>query len=443
MRHLVCVVIVALAASEAYAVGKINRYSSLSSDYCRNVNRYASTGLDAAYYNPAGLVFGREGLGLKILNQSTLIYGQFSITDEDALALGGADGIAKYNRTEEAWDMLWASPMAMAVYNTGTWALYAAVGVVGGGGVGLKGDHPILLENSDYVLENINAKVREALGQPGDFYSDLDFDKSMFEAATVLGALMLGGAYRVADWLSVGGHGKYVYGFGSMELRTKFKVFQEQLGWGPALDGTDEIELEGSTEGHGWAWTVSAHLNPLEELSIALKYESLTEVEMTTTATVDTAGILTGEATRSDIPGQLTLGIDYRITPRWSAQGSFAYFMNEQAQVGELLGYDPSSELEGGWEFGVGTEYIINEDLLVSAGYLYLRPGYRQKTRTASRFINEGHMVGVGGVYRFSQEVDMILGLLAMIDEPGMNRKNDIELRVDMYVASLGFNFWF
>ena len=56
MRQLGIIVFISLLASQVHAVGKINRYTSLSADYCRNVNRYAATGLDAAYYNPAGII---------------------------------------------------------------------------------------------------------------------------------------------------------------------------------------------------------------------------------------------------------------------------------------------------------------------------------------------------------------------------------------------------
>ena len=443
MRQFGIIIFISLLASQVHAVGKINRYTSVSADYARNVNRYAATGLDAAYYNPAGLVFGRKGFGLKLLNQSTLIYGRFTITDEEALNLKGHDGEPRYDPEVENRDTLLPSPMLTASYNTGKWAVFVATGPVGGGGVMLEGDHPILLENSSYVLDNINIKVREVIGGEEDLYTDLDFDESYFQAATVYGALMLGASYRVNDWLALSANGKYVYAFGNMELRTRFQVYNDDFLWQDAPDGSDSIEVQGDIEGHGFAVMAGAHLKPMKNLNIALKYETLTEVEVTTTATIDTAGILTGEPTRNDVPAQFTAGVDYRVLPELSFQGSFGYFFNKGAEVGELLGYDPSSELENGWEVGAGAEYLVNDDLLVSAGYLYLRSGYRKKTRAASRFSNHGHFVGFGGTYRITDSMDAIVGLMGMIDEPGKNRKDNIELVIDMYVASVGMNFWF
>ena len=67
MRHLIVISVFLACSFDAYAAGKINRYSGLSAEYSRSLNRYAATELDAAYYNPAGLVFGEKGFGFKVL----------------------------------------------------------------------------------------------------------------------------------------------------------------------------------------------------------------------------------------------------------------------------------------------------------------------------------------------------------------------------------------
>ncbi|MBT6433852.1 MAG: hypothetical protein HOK97_08295 [Deltaproteobacteria bacterium] len=442
MRLLIVVSVLLACSFDAYAAGKINRYSGLSAEYSRSLHRYAATELDAAYYNPAGLVFGREGFGLKLLNQSTVLKSRFTITDPEALALVGHDGDLKYNPEEIAYDVVIPSPMMMASYNTGDFAFHMTTGILAGGVIALEGNHPILLENTKYVLDNINAIVEEQTGAP-NFYKDVDFDKSELAAGTYYGGLMLGTTYKAADWVSVALSGKIIYAWGKIGLKTDFQVEHVDFGWGDAADGTEMIEVDADQRGYGFSGLLSVHLRPLDNLDIAFKYETLTKIEMTTTPTIDTAGIITGEPTRSDIPAQFTTGVNYHILPELSVQLSFAWFFNSQAEIGELLGYDPSSQLKDGWETGVGVEYQLNEDLLLSAGYLHLHSGYRQDTRAGNRFSMPGHFIALGGAYQATQDLRLVMGFMAMLDEPGMNRNNNLELQVDTYVLSIGLDYWF
>ena len=146
MRHLIVISVFLACSFDAYAAGKINRYSGLSAEYSRSLNRYAATELDAAYYNPAGLVFGEKGFGFKVLNQSTLLRSRFTITDPAAVSMVGHDDELKYKPEEIAHDVVIPSPMMMAAYNTGDMAFYITTGILAGGVIALEGNHPILLK---------------------------------------------------------------------------------------------------------------------------------------------------------------------------------------------------------------------------------------------------------------------------------------------------------
>lgn len=442
MRPLVIFIAILSCSLDSYAAGKINRYSGLSAEYARSLNRYAATELDAAYYNPAGLVFGREGFGLKVLNQSTYLTSRFTITDPAALEQIGHDDELKYMPEINSQDVVIPSPMMMASYNTGDLAFYITAGVLAGGVIELRGNHPILLENTNYVLTSINTIAEEQSGI-ANFYEDVDFDNSTLSAGTYYGGIILGGSYKVNDWLALSLSTKIIYAWGKIGLKTDFQVKHEDFGWGDAADGTEMIEVQADQEGFGFSGIASVHPRPLDGLDIAFKYETLTKIDMTTTPSVDTAGIITGEPARSDMPAQFTTGISYFILPELSMQLSFAWFFNSQAQIGELLGYDPSNQLKDGWETGASFEYDVNEDLLLSVGYLYMRSGYRQETRAANRFSLPGHFIGLGGAYQTTQDLRLVMGFMVMLDEPGMNRNNNLELQVNTYVLSIGLDYWF
>ena len=54
-----------------------------------------------------------------------------------------------------------------------------------------------------------------------------------------------------------------------------------------------------------------------------------------------------------------------------------------------------------------------------------------------------GHFIALGGAYQATQDLRLVMGFMAMLDEPGMNRNNNLELQVDTYVLSIGLDYWF
>ena len=251
----------------------------------------------------------------------------------------------------------------------------------------------------------------------------------------------MGAAYLVDDWLSVSLGAKYIYTWGGLELEGDLYVRHPSF-W-MQLDGYERIEIRGTQSGQGFSGLVGLHMIPTSGLEIAMKYETLTKLDVTTAASVDNAGLITGEAARSDIPAQFTAGANYEFNDRLSLQASFGYLFNKGAEIGELLGYDPSPKLENGWEAGAGLEYIVNDDLLLSGGYLYIHSGHRQETRAANRFSLNGHSFGAGGAYHLTESLDTSFGLFAMVDESDNNRLDNIKLHVWDVVLGIALDMWF
>ena len=89
-------------------------------------------------------------------------------------------------------------------------------------------------------------------------------------------------------------------------------------------------------------------------------------------------------------------GFDQSLTQRLSLQGSFGYVFNDDAEFGEFLGFDISEQIDAGWEIGLGIEYALDDQLLLSAGYLYIESGYNAQTLTVNRFTLDAPFVGAG-----------------------------------------------
>ena len=70
LRLLLTLGLILSASTPAFAL-KLNRYTGVSAEFAASQNTNASTNLDAAYYNPAGVVFGYEGFAIRFTDQAT------------------------------------------------------------------------------------------------------------------------------------------------------------------------------------------------------------------------------------------------------------------------------------------------------------------------------------------------------------------------------------
>jgi len=98
--------------------------------FLRNPARDASTEIDAAYTNPAGLAFlSHEGFSLSINNQSA--FQTRTTTSDYAPFIGfGGNPVKEFEGKAQALFV----PNLQAAYKTGDWTFSANMGIVGGGG---------------------------------------------------------------------------------------------------------------------------------------------------------------------------------------------------------------------------------------------------------------------------------------------------------------------
>ena len=125
-------------ASASYAGGLLNN-TSLHALYQRSLARNASLAIDAAYYNPAGLVFTSDGWRFSINSQTVLQ--RRDITASFAPFVYSANYTGPYSSQEivatkhfEGKATAPIVPTLMTSYKKGDWAFSAVAGVFGGGG---------------------------------------------------------------------------------------------------------------------------------------------------------------------------------------------------------------------------------------------------------------------------------------------------------------------
>ena len=128
-KNLFLLAITFFVFGKVFAGGLLTN-TNQSVSFLRNPARGASTEIDAAYTNPAGLAFlSHEGLSLSINNQSAFQTRTLTTTFAPFAGFGG-DATKVFEGKAKAWVI----PSLQAAYKTNKWVFSANIAVAGGGG---------------------------------------------------------------------------------------------------------------------------------------------------------------------------------------------------------------------------------------------------------------------------------------------------------------------
>ena len=400
-KHLLTLSIL-LMCSQAHGL-KLNRYTGLSAEFSASQNTNASTGLDAAYYNPAGVVFGREGFAIRFTDQATI----GSVSFERGENKGDDFGISA------------VSPMFMATYRHNRWGIFLSSGLVGGGVTRFEGEHPVFDENRRYVIDSINESdlVNElAPGGTNDgeaLITDVRFSNNALSAMNAFIGTNAGVVFKPYDFVSIALGVKAIYTFGSLDLGGDIEVYNDALGW---FYEEKDVKLIAEQSGSGFAGVLGIHMKPTDALTIAIRAETLTKINVTTTQIEDTADIIEEESiNRSDIAPTIAWGIDYQVTDTFSVQSSGAVYFNTSAEYGPLLGFDVSDGIKNDWELGLGATLRPSDTLKLSAGGLYFKSGFSEEIRTSNRFSMDAFFVGAGAEFFLNRNWAVTAAAMGML----------------------------
>lgn len=183
-----------------------------SVEFAQDLNRAASTSVDAASHNPAGLAFlPSDGLYLNLGSQTIL---QTRTVKEPTSLL------AAYGRPEYEGDIrTWVFPTLQAAYKLDKLAFFAHLGPQGGGGSGTFDDglpqfDNMLLGFANGVGEQVKAGVNAQAGAPVATGATPTFTyqrELSFEGDEMILAASTGAAYKVLPTLSVAAAYRFSY----------------------------------------------------------------------------------------------------------------------------------------------------------------------------------------------------------------------------------------
>jgi len=400
-------IVVLLGVPTAFATLVTNMNQSVL--YFRLLSRNASTDIDAAFYNPAGLVMLKNGWHLQLNNQTIF---QEKIVTNDFIFLNENEYVGKVNVP--------VFPDFYAVYKKDKLALSFGFGPNSGGGTA---DFSKGLPSFETQIASLPALI-SSLKIPTTAYS-VDI---AFKGKSVFYGFQLNASYAFTDQIAGALGMRYISATNSYEGSIRNIMINPRhplinptgqmmpasqffglIGQAAYAAATKDKEVDVKQTGSGVTPILSLSLYPARGLNIGIKYEFNTKLTLTNKTTKDDVGMFPdGEETHNDIPAIFSLGMGYELTPKLRASVSYNYFFDKNAN------WDGREEFveSNSWDLGFGLEYDLARAFSLSAGYL--RTQFKLGPNYQSDFAHDmsADSFGFGARIRLGQVIDLDLGFL-------------------------------
>lgn len=448
MKKLFTTMLMAAFALTSFAGGLLTNTNQHAA-FVRNPARYASLGIDAVYFNPAGTAFLQEGWHLSANWQ--MIW-----QSRDAIDLAA-------DKKYEGNVYVPCMPTIMAAYKTGDWTFSGFFGMPGGGG---KAEFDNGLPLFDRLIGGLGSNIGAMAPVPMTVSG-----ASQFESTQYLFALQLGAAYQINDNLSAyaGVRGNYI----SNNYQGTIKAVADLSAVGmPSMD-VMAVNLDMDQSGIAFAPIVGVDYK-VGDFNFAAKYEfrAVTTVENDTktmevtanqaldaikpgmSATIQGAagqalggylgGFADGNTLRSDAPAILSLAGSWQALERLQVMAGWNYYFDKDAKIESLMGGDNMRKLSRNTiEYLFGAEFKVTEKFLVSAGIQFSNFGINDQYTSDLGFINDSFMTGVGGKYSFTDKIDLNFGYCYANYAPDNNALTGTRYERKTHNASIGVDFRF
>lgn len=380
MKKLVCLILILMFGVMAFAGGLVTNINQ-SAAYVRTLNRNASTGIDAVFFNPAGLTSLENGLHVYLSNQTIM---QEKTIETDNPFLSRDEYVGEVNVP--------LYPNVYVAYKMDKLTLSAGFMPIGGGGSAEYNDGLPAIE----MLVKSMVPIPEGAQLSG-------FDAS-FEGSSIYYGGQAGASYKLNDMLSIAVGGRYVMVSNHYEGNVDLAISVPTQG-----TSTQQIGVDVDQTGSGITPIVSLFAEPNDALDLSLRYEMKTEIEIENDTKKDDTQILfpDEEKSGSDLPALLALGASCQINPELKLEASFNYFFAEDVD------WDGVEEnLENEYEGGLALEYALTEALMASAGYLYSTTSAMKGYQNDFSYGLDSHTLGLGVGYKVNEKLRLDAGVL-------------------------------
>ena len=363
--------------------------------------RGATTEIDAAYSNPAGLAWGHEGWQLSLNFQKP-----WQNRDIEALTAAGSQ---KFEGKASAPIV----PALFAAYKKGDWAFSTMIGIVGSGG----------FVKYEEGVPMFSMLVQGMLGQmqiaPGTYQINSEMKGKQY---------IYGGQFNITRKINdhfsaaIGVRANYYDGYyrghvlanqhAQLGDLTTLKLDVDQRGWGVApivsfdyhngpLTIGARYEFRTKIETKNKTNTLEAGLGTALQGYLMQKNPAALQQIGATLGTY-TAEYQDGVKTRYDMPSLLVAAVGYAFSPKLRAAVEYHFFDDKHAQMAG----DRQKELKHGThEFLAGVEYDVNDRLTLSCGGQRTDYGLSDNYQKDTSFACDSYSVGCGGAWNINDKV--------------------------------------
>ena len=356
----------------------------------RMMARGATFDIDAAYSNPAGVVWGYNGwqvsFNWQMPQQNRDIKTTFPLFTSD-------DHTHKYHGKASAPFV----PGFFASYHHDDWALSAMVGIVGSGGY-VKYDEGLPMFDAP-LMTAIYSQTKGTI-TPNMYTIDSQVNgKQYIYGGQVCFTYKIGSHWSASAGIRANYYDGYYRGYVKATMNNvdktlaDYQVDCDQTGWGfnPIL----------SVDYHD------------RNLTLAAKYEFRTKMNIPNKTNVnsDPDALLyafrDGAKTRYDMPAMLCLAAGYEFTPKFRATLEYHFFDDKNAKMSN----NRQDELTHGTsEFLAGAEYDINKKFTISAGAQRTAYGLSDAYESNTSFACDSYSVGAGGAVNLNRHIRVNAG---------------------------------
>lgn len=369
--------------------------------------------IDAAFSNPAGLVWGHEGWQMSLNFQKPWQDRDIETTFPLILQQMYGDSNHKFHGKASAPIV----PALFASYKKDRWAVSTMIGIVGSGGF-VQYDEGVPMFSvmlgsmlaSHYISPDQYCLSSQMKGKQYIYGGQLNFSYRIFDhvsAAVGVRANYYDGYYRghvIADNHPV---------LGDL-VRLNLDVDQRAWGFTPLF----------SIDYHQGPLTIAARYefrtrictenktNTLEATMGTGLQQAIMAADPTTGAATlqaigqaldaKTAPYKDGAETRYDMPALLTFAVGYEFTPKLRAALEYHFFDDKNAKMAN----DRQEELtHGTHEFLAGIEYDVNDRLTLSCGGQRTDYGISDKFQTNTSFVCDSYSLGLGAAVNLTEKM--------------------------------------
>lgn len=359
--------------------------------FLRMIARGASTQIDGAYYNPAGVVFMDNGLYISFNGQSA-----YQTRNINATCSLFPEGSRYYKGTASVPII----PSVFGVYKHNQWAISGFAGVIGGGGKASFDNGLPMFDSS--VISAINTMSGGAITT--NMYN---LSSSMSGKQFIYGT-QIGVSYKV---------NKHFSAYGGIRMNYFSGNYTGFVNATMKNSTTSLVNVALDCDQTGWGVTPIIGIDyNYERWNIGIKYEFRTalNIENTTKKYVDPSGSLKdykdGVNTPNDVPALLSVAAGYKFTNKLRATVEYHFYDDKHAGMANIPGTETGKQhalTHGTNEFLFGAEYDINKTITVSSGIQRTDYGLSNDYQTDTNFSCDSYSIGLGAAIKLMPKLTM------------------------------------